>query len=59
MQRETLEVWARLGVGEQVAARGTHWTLGRTYYRDRELFTTQLPSSSDDHFAPFVNVSQT
>ena len=33
---KTLEVWARLGVGEQVAARGTHWTLGRTYYRDRE-----------------------
>jgi 2-polyprenyl-6-methoxyphenol hydroxylase-like FAD-dependent oxidoreductase len=59
MQRETLEVWARLGVGEQVAARGTHWTLGRTYYRDRELFTTRLPSSGDDHFPPFVNVSQT
>jgi 2-polyprenyl-6-methoxyphenol hydroxylase-like FAD-dependent oxidoreductase len=59
MQRETLEVWARLGVGEQVAARGRHWTLGRTYYRDRELFTTRLPSSADDHFPPFVNVSQT
>lgn len=58
MQRETLEVWARLGVGEQVAARGIHWTLGRTYYRDRELFRTPLPSTGDDHFPPFVNVSQ-
>jgi 2-polyprenyl-6-methoxyphenol hydroxylase-like FAD-dependent oxidoreductase len=58
MQRETLEVWARLGVGDEVAARGTHWTLGRTYYRDRELFRTPLPSARDDHFPPFVNVSQ-
>ncbi len=58
MQRETLEVWARLGVGEQVAARGTHWTLGRTYFRDRELFRTPLPAGRDDHFPPFVNVSQ-
>jgi 2-polyprenyl-6-methoxyphenol hydroxylase-like FAD-dependent oxidoreductase len=59
MQRETLEVWARLGVGEQVAARGVHWTLARTYYRDRELFATRLPSSTGDHFPPFVNISQT
>jgi 2-polyprenyl-6-methoxyphenol hydroxylase-like FAD-dependent oxidoreductase len=58
MQRETLEVWARLGIGDQVAERGTHWTLGRTYYRDRELFRTPLPSARDDHFPPFVNVSQ-
>lgn len=59
MQRETLEVWTRLGVGEQVAARGRHWTVGRTYYRDRELFSIRLPSDADDHFPPFVNVSQT
>ena len=38
MQRETLEIWGRLGIGEQVAARGIQWRIGRTYYRGRQLF---------------------
>ena len=59
MQRETLEIWARLGIGEQVASRGVQWNLGRTYFRGRELFQVRLPSSSRDHFPPFVNINQT
>ena len=57
MQRETLEIWARLGVGERVAERGIQWRVGRTYYRGRQLFETRLPAS-DEHFPPFVNISQ-
>ena len=59
MQRETLEIWARLGIGEEVARRGVQWNLGRTYFRGRELFQVRLPSSAADHFPPFVNISQT
>ncbi len=59
MQRDTLEVWARLGIGEEVAARGVQWQLGRTYFRERELFQARLPANPDDHFPPFVNISQT
>ena len=59
MQRETLEIWARLGVGEAIAARGVQWNVGRTYFRGRELFQTHLAASPDDHFPPFVNISQT
>ncbi|HSM39040.1 MAG TPA: FAD-dependent monooxygenase [Candidatus Limnocylindrales bacterium] len=59
MQRETLEIWARLGIGETVAQRGVQWHTGRTYFRDRELFSVELPHSPDDHFPPFVNISQT
>jgi 3-(3-hydroxy-phenyl)propionate hydroxylase len=59
MQRETLEIWARLGIGEQVAKRGVQWNLGRTYFRGRELFQVRLPSSNRDHFPPFVNINQT
>src|SRR3990170_5485644 len=54
MQRETLEIWARLGVGERVAERGTRWRVGRTYHRGRQLFEIRLPMS-DEHFPPFVN----
>jgi 3-(3-hydroxy-phenyl)propionate hydroxylase len=59
MQRETLEIWARLGIGEEVAQRGVQWNLGRTYFRGRELFQVRLPSSAGDHFPPFVNINQT
>lgn len=58
MQRETLEIWARLGVGEAVAERGIQWHVGRTYFRGRELFSVDLPGAIDEHFPPFVNISQ-
>ena len=58
MQRETLEIWARLGVGEAVAERGIQWHIGRTYFRGRELFSIDLPGATDEHFPPFVNISQ-
>jgi pentachlorophenol monooxygenase/3-(3-hydroxy-phenyl)propionate hydroxylase len=57
MQRETLEIWQRLGIGQAVADRGIQWTVGRTYFRGRELFSVRLPST-DEHFPPFVNISQ-
>lgn len=57
MQRETLEIWSRLRVGEQIARRGVQWRVGRTYYRGRELFSVELPAH-DEHFPPFVNISQ-
>ena len=57
MQRETLEIWARLGVGDRIAERGVQWRIGRTYARGRLLFETRLPDH-DEHFPPFVNISQ-
>ncbi|MGH2603306.1 MAG: FAD-dependent oxidoreductase, partial [Dehalococcoidia bacterium] len=58
MQRETLEIWARAGIGEEVAQRGIQWRVGRTYLGTRELFSVTLPGTTDDHFPPFVNISQ-
>lgn len=58
MQRETLEIWARLGVGDSIAQRGVRWRIGRTYLRGRELFSVELPGGTEEHFPPFVNISQ-
>ena len=58
MQRETLEIWARLGIGDEIARRGIQWRTGRTYLRGRELFSVELPGSGEEHFPPFVNISQ-
>jgi pentachlorophenol monooxygenase/3-(3-hydroxy-phenyl)propionate hydroxylase len=59
MQRETLEIWARLGIGQKVAERGVQWQTGRTFFRGRELFSIQLPGAGDEHFPGFVNINQT
>ncbi|MDQ4037488.1 MAG: FAD-dependent monooxygenase [Actinomycetota bacterium] len=58
MQRETLEIWESLGIGQEVADRGVAWSVGRTYFQDTELFAITLPGSSGEHFPPFVNISQ-
>ncbi|MGZ6259215.1 MAG: FAD-dependent monooxygenase, partial [Candidatus Limnocylindrales bacterium] len=58
MQRETLEIWARAGVGEAIGRRGIQWHTGRTYHGTRELFRVELPGSQADHFPPFANISQ-
>ncbi len=58
MQRETLEIWARLGIGDAVAGRGVQWHIGRTYHRGRLLFEIRLPDQPGEHFPPFVNISQ-
>ena len=58
MQRETLEIWARLGIGDAVASRGVQWRIGRTYHRGHLLFETRLPDQPGEHFPPFVNISQ-
>lgn len=58
VQRDVLSALERLGVGDALAERGVSWTLGRTYFRDREVFTTRFPEADALAFPPFVNVSQ-
>lgn len=58
MQRDVLDVLERVGVGDKLLDEGVTWTLGRTYYRDNELFQITFPEVGDNHFPPFVNVGQ-
>lgn len=56
--RWSLETLERLGCGRRIAAEGVTWTLGRTYFRDRELFQTRFPGQGEELFPPFVNLGQ-
>jgi 3-(3-hydroxy-phenyl)propionate hydroxylase len=56
--RWTLETFARLHVGAQMAAEGVTWRVGRTYFRDTELFETSFADRGDETFPPFVNLGQ-
>lgn len=57
-QRDVLEVWAAIGVGEQIAAEGVTWDTARTFHRDTELFSQKFVDHGQSPFPPFVNVSQ-
>jgi 3-(3-hydroxy-phenyl)propionate hydroxylase len=57
-QRDVLDIWDSVGVGRTIADEGLTWTRARTFYRDRELFCVELPSTGRTSFPPFVNISQ-
>lgn len=57
-QRDVLDVWACVGVGQQVADEGVTWTTARTFYREAELFSDAFDDPGQAHFPPFVNLSQ-
>ncbi|RVW07284.1 pentachlorophenol monooxygenase [Prescottella agglutinans] len=57
-QRDVLEVWAAIGVGEQIASEGVTWDTARTFHRDNELFSQKFVDHGLSPFPPFVNVSQ-
>jgi 2-polyprenyl-6-methoxyphenol hydroxylase-like FAD-dependent oxidoreductase len=58
VQKDVLDLFDRLGCGRAMAERGVSWTLGRTYFRDVELFQIRFPEVGRDAFPPFVNLPQ-
>ena len=58
-QRDVLDIWDAVGAGRRIAAEGVTWTVARTFYRDRELFSHTFADSGQSEFPPFVNISQT
>ncbi len=57
VQAHTLGIFERLGA-RAIADEGVSWNVGRTYYRDRELFQVRLSDVGADAFPRFVNIPQ-
>jgi 2-polyprenyl-6-methoxyphenol hydroxylase-like FAD-dependent oxidoreductase len=57
-QRDVLDVLDRVGCAEDLIAAGVTWTVGRTYYRDHELFTVTFPDPGRSAVPPWINISQ-
>ena len=56
--KRSIEIFDRLGVGERAVKKGVVWKVGRTYHRDRELFSFDL-LPEDGHKRPaFINLQQ-
>ena len=56
--KRSIEIFDRLGVGDRAVEKGVVWKVGRTYHRDRELFSFDL-LPEDGHKRPaFINLQQ-
>lgn len=48
--RDVVDIWDSVGVGEQIASEGYTMRLARTFYRDRELYATDMVDRSFSRF---------
>jgi 3-(3-hydroxy-phenyl)propionate hydroxylase len=56
--RHTLEVLDRLGAGDLVQEDSILWSRGRSFYRDQEVLSFEMPSSPASVRPAMVNISQ-
>ena len=56
--KRTLEIFDRLGLGERVVAKGVTWNVGRTFHREREVFSFNLLPEAGHHRPGMVNLQQ-
>lgn len=58
VQRDVLEIFDRIGCAGPMLAEGVTWSVGRTFYREHELFTTTFPDPGCSPLPPWINLSQ-
>ena len=56
--KRTLEVLDRLGCGQPVVDKGVTWNVGRTFFRDREVFSFKLLAEAGHQRPGMVNLQQ-
>lgn len=57
VQGHTLAILGRIGAGA-VRDEGRQWSVGRTYYRDREILQNRVPAEGAGEEPRFVNIAQ-
>ncbi|MEM6745437.1 MAG: FAD-dependent monooxygenase, partial [Pseudomonadota bacterium] len=56
--KRTLEIFDRLGVGDRMVSKGVGWQVGRTYHRDREVWSFDLLPEAGHKMPAFINLQQ-
>lgn len=56
--KRTLEVLDRLGCGEELVQKGQSWNVGRTFFREQEVFNFNLLPQPDHHRPGMINLQQ-
>ncbi len=56
--KRALEILDRYEVGDAVCAKGVSWNVGRTFFRDKEVYNFNLVPEADHHRPGMVNLQQ-
>jgi len=56
--KRPLEVWDRLGLGEEFAAKGVQWKVGKVFFRDELAYTFDLLPEDDHKMPAMINYQQ-
>ena len=56
--KRTLEIFDRLGVGDAACRKGVSWDVGRTFFRDREVYSFNLRPQPDHKRPGMINLQQ-
>ena len=56
--KRTLEIFDRLGIGQRVVDKGVTWNVGRTFHREREVFSFDLLPERGHQRPGMVNLQQ-
>ena len=56
--KRALEILDRLGCGEEMVAKGVSWNVGRTFFREEEVFNFNLCPEPDHHRPGMINLQQ-
>jgi 3-(3-hydroxy-phenyl)propionate hydroxylase len=56
--KRPLEIWDRLGVGEEFAAKGVQWQVGKVFFRDELTYTFDLLPEADHKMPAMINYQQ-
>jgi 3-(3-hydroxy-phenyl)propionate hydroxylase len=56
--KRTLEIFARLGLGQRAVEKGITWKTGRVFHADREAYAFDLLPEEGHEYPAFVNLQQ-
>ena len=56
--KRALEILDRYGIGEAVCSKGVSWNVGRTFFREQEVYNFNLVPEPDHHRPGMVNLQQ-
>lgn len=56
--KRALEILDRLGVGDECVAKGVSWNVGRTFFRDEEVYNFNLLPQADHKRPGMINLQQ-
>ena len=56
--KRPLEIWDRLGLGEEFAAKGVQWKVGKVFFRDDLAYTFDLLPEADHKMPAMINYQQ-